>query len=101
MDTVLELAFEGLRLVVRLLAAALQLLFESLRSVAGPITQILFDIVIEPVAQSCARSWRRVHRWVGHITGLPQFAIPISILFVMALVAGGFIAIVKLGQAIL
>jgi hypothetical protein len=100
MDTVLELAFEGLRLFVRLLAAALQLLFEGLRSIAGPIIQILLEIIIEPIAQSCARSWRRIHGWVGHVTGLPRLAIPISILVVMALVAGGFVAFVQLGQAI-
>jgi hypothetical protein len=100
MDTVLELAFEGLRLFARLLVAARQLLLESLRSVAGPVTQILLEIVIEPVAQSCARGWRRIHRWVGHVTGLPRFEIPIAILLIMASVAGGFVAIVKLGQAI-
>jgi hypothetical protein len=100
MDTVLELAFEGLRLLARLLVGALQLLFESLRSVAGPVTQILLDVVIEPIAHRCARSWRRIHRWVSRVTGLPQFAIPISIVLVMALVAGGFVAIVQLGQAV-
>lgn len=101
MDTVVELAFEGLRLFLRLLAAALHLLFEGLRSVAGPVTEILLELVIGPMAERCARGWRRIHRWVGHVTGLPRFEIPIAILLVMASVAGGFVALVKLGQAIL
>lgn len=101
MDTVVELAFEVLRLFLRLLIAALQLLLESLRSVAGPITEILLELVIGPVAERCARGWRRIRRWVGHLTGLPRFEIPIAILLVMASLAGGFVALVKLGQAIL
>jgi hypothetical protein len=100
MDTVVELAFEVLRLIVRLLAATLHMLFGILRPVAGPIAELLLEIVFEPVAEWCARGWRRIRRWVGHVTGLPRFEIPIAILLVMASIAGGFVAIVKVGQAV-
>lgn len=100
MDTVAELAFEMLRLFVRLLAATLHMLFECLRSVAGPVAELLLEIVFEPVARRCARGWRRIHRWVGHVTGLPRFEIPVAILLMMASVAGGFMAIVTVGQAV-
>ena len=100
MDTVVELAFEGLRVLIRLIVAALELLLEGLRHIAKPLLQLLMEIAVEVIAQPSGRGWLRLHRWVGRVTGLPRLSIPITILLIMAVLVGAFVAIVKIGQAI-
>jgi hypothetical protein len=98
MDTVVELAFEGLRVFVRLILAALELLIECMRAIAKPFFHIVLDIAVDVVAEPCGRGWQRLHRRIGRVTGLPSMLV--TILMVMALIAGAYVAIVLIGRAI-
>ena len=82
MDTVVELALHGLRFLGEL------------------VRDIICETIGETFGRACGWIWRRVHGWVVWVTGLSELAIPISFLLIIALVAGAFIAIVKIGQAI-
>ena len=82
MDTVLELAFEGLRFLGRI------------------VLHVVVEIVAETLGGLCGWIWRRIHGWVVWATGFSELAIPISILLILALIAGAFFTIVAVGQAI-
>ena len=75
MDTIVELAIDGLR-------------------------HIIVETIGEAIGRLCGWVWRRVHGWVVRVTGLSELAIPVSILLIMALVAGAFVAVVKIAQAV-
>jgi len=98
MEHVVELAFEGLRLFARIILAALELLIEGLRAIARPLFHIVLEIAVDLIVEPCARGWQRLHRWVGRVTGLPRLSIPLTILLVMALIAGAYVSIVVIGR---
>ena len=98
MDTVVELAFEGLRVFVRLILAALELLIECMRAIGRPFFHLILEIAVDVVAEPCGRGWQRLHRRIGRVTGLPS--ILITILMVMAPIAGAYMVIVLIGRAI-
>ena len=98
MDTVVELAFEGLRAFVRLILAVLELLIECMRAIARPFLHIVLEISVDVVAEPCGRGWQRLHRRIGRVTRLPSMLI--TILMVMALIAGAYGSIVLIGRAI-
>jgi hypothetical protein len=98
MDTVVELAFEGLRVFVRLILAALELLIECMRAIARPFFHIVLEVGVDVVAEPCGRGWQRLHRRIGRSTGLPSMLI--TLLMVIALIAGAFVSIALIGWAI-
>ena len=82
METVVEMALHGLRFLGEL------------------IWHIIFEAIGEAFGRLCGWIWRHVHGWVVWTTGLSELAVPVSMLLIIALIAGVFIAIVKIGQAI-
>ena len=100
MDTVVELAFEGLRVFGRLILAALELLIEVLRGITKAFLHIALEMVVEVIAEPCGRGWGRLQRWVGRVTGLPRLSIPITLLLLIALIAGAYVSIVLVGQMV-
>jgi len=100
MEPVVELAFEVLHVFARLILAALELLIECLRALVKPFLQVVLESVVDVIVEPCGRGWQRLHRWVGHVTGLPWLSIPITILLVMAVIAGAYVSIVVIGRLI-
>ena len=98
MDAVVELAFEGLRVLARLILAALELLIECIRAIAKPFFHMVLEIAVDVVAEPGGPGWQRLHRRIGRITGLPSMLI--TILMVIALLAGAYGSIVLIGWAI-
>ena len=98
MDTVVELAFEGLRVFVRLILAALELLIECMRAIAKPFLHIVLDIAVDVIAEPCGRGWQRLHSRIGRVTGLSSLLI--TILIVVALIAGAYASIALVAWAI-
>ena len=59
----------------------------------------LREIIGETSGRLCDWIWRHVHGWVVWVTGWSALAVPVTILLIMAIVAGTFCAIVMVGQA--
>ena len=100
METVVELAFEGLRVLGRLILAALELLIEAVRGVAKAFFHIVLEAFVEVIAEPCGRGWQRLKRWVGRVTGLPRLAMPITLLLLIAQIVGAYLSIVLVGQMV-
>jgi hypothetical protein len=98
MEHVVELAFEGLRVFARLILPVLEALIDVLRAVVKAFLHIVLEIFVDVIAEPCGRGWQRLHRWVGRVTGLPRLAVPITLLLVMALIAGIYLSFVIVGR---
>lgn len=101
MDTAIELAFELLRAVARMLFAILERIPGMLRLLGRFLFELVFEFLGEAIADACARGWRRLYGWVAWITGDSWLAIPLAILLVLVMIAVAFVVIVTVVQALL